>query len=73
MRGLAGRRNSLKGCCATAVASAVTVHLIHPERAALVEHRDAVLRKDVVRARSVDGGAHGIEDRLFRPAVILRR
>src|SRR6266511_652989 len=44
--------------------------MLDPQRAVLIEHRDAVLRNDVARTRSVDGRAHEIEDRLLcRPFV----
>jgi hypothetical protein len=46
-----------------------SVNLLDPERAVLVEHRDAVLRENVARARPVDGGAHEVENRLLRRPV----
>jgi len=47
--------------------------MLDPERAVLVEHRDAVVRDHVVRAGAIDGGAHEAENRLLRGAVVPRR
>ena len=47
--------------------------MLDPERAVLVEHRDALRRGDVALARPVGGGTHEVDDRLLRWPVVPRR
>src|SRR5215470_961143 len=49
--------------------------MLDPERPVLIEHRDAVLERDVARAGSVGSYTHEIQDRLLErvPAAVAKR
>ena len=46
--------------------------MLDPERAVLVEFRDALLQRDEILARRVGGCAHEVKDRPLRGSVVPR-